>query len=319
MRVLVLGGTVFVGRTIVEELLRSGVDVTIFGRGRTGNELFPEVPRLLGDRDVDDYASLRGGEWDAVIDASGYVPRHVAGAMDALDGRVGRYVFLSSHAVYQRSDVAEGLAEATPLRPERRDTEDLDEDTYGPLKVACENDIRDRFGDRATIVRATKVAGPHDPSGSVLYWVRRGARGGRVALPGDPSQPLALVDARDLAVVVREVVARGWGGAVDASGPHPAATLGEFITTCASAAGSTMDIVTVDPGLGGPMFPLVRAPSVWPVLRGRGALARSLGMPSTPLSHTVSDIAEWDAGRGAPPIDVGFDVEEERRLLESGE
>jgi 2'-hydroxyisoflavone reductase len=102
MRILVLGGTSFVGRAIVADALRTGADVTLFNRGRTGTGLFPEVPRLAGDRDSGDYAALRDGSWDAVVDVTGYVPRHVGQAMDALDERVGRYLFISSHAVYQK-------------------------------------------------------------------------------------------------------------------------------------------------------------------------------------------------------------------------
>src|SRR5579862_3693162 len=105
MRILVLGGTSFVGRAIVEDALRSGADVTLFGRGKTGTDLFPGLTRLTGDRDTGDYTALRDGSWDAVVDVSGYVPRHVGQAMDALDDRVGRYLFISSHAVY----AAEGL------------------------------------------------------------------------------------------------------------------------------------------------------------------------------------------------------------------
>lgn len=153
MRLLILGGTSFVGRAIVDDALRQGAEVTLFGRGRTGTELFPGVPRLLGDRDTGDYAALHNRSWDAVVDVSGYVPRHVGQAMEALGDRVGRYLFISSHAVYVRTGVGPGSDEDTPRRPPVRDTEELDEDTYGPCKVACEDDVVARYGARATIVR----------------------------------------------------------------------------------------------------------------------------------------------------------------------
>lgn len=114
MRVLVLGGTAFVGRAIVSDALRQGVEVTLFGRGRTGTELFPGVPRRIGDRDTGDYGALAEGSWDAVVDVSGYVPRHVGQAMAALGDRVGRYLFISSHAVYVRTGVGPGSDEDTP-------------------------------------------------------------------------------------------------------------------------------------------------------------------------------------------------------------
>src|SRR5258708_23030582 len=133
VRLLVLGGTSFVGRAIVDDALRCDAEVTLFGRGRTGADLFPGVPRRIGDRDTGDYAALRDGRWDA----------------------------------------------------------------YGPLKAACEDDVLARYGQRATIVRPGKVAGPHDTQDTFTYWVRRAARGGRVALPRPPEQPVPVIDSRD--------------------------------------------------------------------------------------------------------------------------
>ncbi|MGC1286593.1 MAG: NAD-dependent epimerase/dehydratase family protein, partial [Streptosporangiaceae bacterium] len=169
MRLLVLGGTAFVGRAIVEDAGRTGAEVTLFGRGKTGTGLFPGLARLTGDRDSGDYAALRDGSWDAVVDVSGYVPRHVGQAMDALGDRVGRYLFISSHAVYRREGVEPGSTEEAPRVPPRRDTEILGEETYGPLKVACEDDVAARYGSRATIVRPGKVAGPHDWQPGLTY------------------------------------------------------------------------------------------------------------------------------------------------------
>ncbi|WP_240677419.1 NAD-dependent epimerase/dehydratase family protein [Actinacidiphila soli] len=193
MRILVLGGTSFVGRAIVEDAVRNGAEVTLFGRGKTGTDLFPELAHLIGDRDTGDYTALRNGNWDAVVDVSGYLPRHVGQAMDALGDRVGRYLFISSHAVYLQEGVGPGSDEDTPRRPPVRtvqQVEELDNETYGPSKTACEDDVMARYGARATIVRPGKVAGPHDPSDMFTYWVRRAARGGRVALPADPEQPV---------------------------------------------------------------------------------------------------------------------------------
>jgi nucleoside-diphosphate-sugar epimerase len=141
MRILVLGGTAFVGRAIVEDALRSGAEVTLFGRGKTGTGLFPEAARLCGDRDTGDYTALRDGAWDAVVDVSGYVPRHVGQAMDALGDRAGRYLFISSHAVYRQDGLRSGSDEGAPRRAPVRDTEELWDTTYGPLQVACEDDV----------------------------------------------------------------------------------------------------------------------------------------------------------------------------------
>src|SRR6266699_1772981 len=215
--------------------------------GKTGTALFPGLARLTGDRDTGDYALRREGSWDAVVDCSGYVPRHVRQAMDALGERAGRYLFISSHAVYQIDGIGPGSNEDTPRRPPVRDTEELTDETYGPLKVACEDDVVARYGARATIVRPGKVAGPHDWQPGLTYWVRRAARGGRVALPGDPAQPVQIVDSRDLARLVVQLLTDDRPGAFHAVGPATPVTLGGLIGTCARAGGTSVEIVPVPP------------------------------------------------------------------------
>ncbi|MFE0374120.1 NAD-dependent epimerase/dehydratase family protein [Streptomyces inhibens] len=313
MRILILGGTSFVGRAIVEDALRTGAEVTLFGRGKTGTDLFPGLTRLIGDRDTGDYAALRDGSWDAVVDVSGYVPRHVGQAMDALGDRVGRYLFISSHAVYARTGVAPGSTEDTPRRPPVRDTEELVEETYGRLKVACEDDVLARYGARATIVRPGKVAGPYDPSDTFTYWARRAARGGRVALPADPGQPVQIIDSRDLARLVVQLLADDRPGAFHAVGPAEPVTLGGLIETCARVAGSQVELVRVSAEGMPPMFPLVR-PN-WPTQQRNPARARAAGLPATPLEVTAAGVLAWDRERGEPPMECGYSPEEERALL----
>ncbi|MFB6435925.1 NAD-dependent epimerase/dehydratase family protein [Streptomyces sp. NPDC056411] len=313
MRILVLGGTAFVGRAIVEDALRTGAEVTLFGRGRTGTDLFPEVRRLIGDRETGDYDALRHGSWDAVVDVSGYVPRHVGQAMDALGDRIGRYLFVSSHAVYQRAGVGPGSDEDTPRRPPVRDTEVLTEETYGPCKVACEDDVLARYGTRATLVRPGKVAGPYDTADSFTYWVRRAARGGRVALPADPGQPVQIVDVRDLARLVVRLLADDRPGAFHAVGPAEPVTLGGLIETCARVAGSEVELVRVPDDDLPPFFPLVRPDRA--SQQRSPARARAAGMPATPLEVTAADVLAWDRARGEPPLETGFTAEEERARL----
>ncbi|GAB1641813.1 NAD-dependent epimerase/dehydratase family protein [Krasilnikovia sp. MM14-A1259] len=313
MRILVLGGTSFVGRGIVAAALDSGADVTLFTRGRTGTDLFPTVPRRVGDRDTGDYTALRDGEWDAVADVSGYLPRHVGPAMDALDGRIGRYLFVSSHAVYVRDGVGPGADENTPRRPPVRDADVLTEDTYGPAKVACEDDVLARYGDRATIVRPVKVAGPHDNQDGLTYWVRRAARGGRVALPTRPEQPVQLVDVRDLGTLVVRLLADGRAGAYNAAGP--VTTIGDLIGVCAAAAGTRVEVVPVAPEPAPKPFPLVKAEAMWHSQHRGASRARAAGMPVTPLAETVADTLAWDRARGTPPLRRGFTDDQERQAL----
>jgi 2'-hydroxyisoflavone reductase len=313
VRILVLGGTSFVGRAIVADALRTGAEVTLFTRGKTGTDLFPGVARLIGDRDTGDYAALRAGSWDAVVDVSGYVPRHVGQAMDALGERGGRYLFISSHVVYQQTGVGPGSTEDTPRRPPVRDTEELSDETYGPLKVACEDDVVARYGSRATIVRLGKVAGPHDWQNGLTYWVRRAARGGRVALPGDPDQPVQVIDCRDLARLVVQLLADDRAGAFHAVGPAEPVTMSGLIQTCARAAGTQVEVVPVPPETAPPMFPLIR--TNWPSQQRSPARARAAGMPATPLEVTAADVLAWDRQRGEPPLAGGFTPEQEQAVL----
>jgi 2'-hydroxyisoflavone reductase len=313
VRILVLGGTSFVGRAIVEHALSHGAGVTLFGRGKTGADLFPEVSRLIGDREAGDYAALGAGTWDAVVDVSGYVPRHVGQAMDALGDRVGRYLFISSHAVYDGTRVGPGSTEDSPRRPPVRETEELTDETYGPLKVACEDDVVARFGSGATIVRPGKVAGPHDPQDGLTYWVRRASRGGRVAVPADPRQPVQVIDSRDLARLVVQLVADDRAGAFHAVGPADPVTIGELIGVCAGAAGTEVEIVRVPAESAPPLFPLIK--QNWASQQRSPARARAAGMPATPLAVTAADVLAWDRARGEPPLEGGFTAEEEKAAL----
>jgi 2'-hydroxyisoflavone reductase len=315
VRILVLGGTSFVGRAIVDDALATGADVTLFGRGKTGADLFPQLPRLTGDRDTGEVSALREGRWDAVVDVSGYVPRHVGQAMDALGDRVGRYLFISSHAVYVHEGVLAGSDEDTPRRPPVRDTEELAGDLYGRQKVACEDDVVARYGSRATIVRPGKVAGPHDWQDGLTYWVRVAGHGGPVAVPADPAQPVQVIDSRDLARLVVQLLTDDRPGAFHAVGPADPVTLGGLIGICAEVAGTQVELVPVPPDTAPAFFPLVRP--WWASQQRSPARARAAGLPATPLPVTAADVLAWDIARGQPPLEEGFTPAQERAVLAS--
>jgi 2'-hydroxyisoflavone reductase len=320
MHILVLGGTSFVGRAIVERALASGADVTLFSRGQTNPELFPEVARLVGDRTSGQYESLTsGGGWDAVVDVSAYVPRHVRQAADAVGEKTSRYLFISTAAVYDFTDAHDGGVvwdEEMPRVAPVRDTEDITPETYGPLKVACEDDVLARFGARATLVRPGIVAGPHDPTDRFTWWVRRTARGGRVALPGQPGQPVQVIDVHDLATLVWRLLADDRPGTFNVAGPAEPTTLAGMIEACAQAAGTAVEIVPVTAGPGTPKLPLVEE-----TLTGQrlfqlsGTRARECGLPSTPLAATAAKVLAWDRERGEPPLGQGLTPEQEASLL----
>jgi 2'-hydroxyisoflavone reductase len=316
MRVLVLGGTSFVGRAIVDDSRRRGDEVTLFHRGRSGVDLFPDVERRIGDRDSGDYSSLGGGHWDAVVDVSAYVPRHVNQAMDAIGDRCGRYLFISTGSVYDRHATGAEVAEETSRLAPVRDTEEITGETYGRLKVACEDDVQARWGDQATIVRPGVVAGPYDPTDRFTWWVRRAARGGRLALPARPHQPVQVVDSRDLARLVTNLLADDRPGVYNAVGPAEPVSVAGLVGACAEAAGTSVEVVPVRPDLVSPRAPLVLADETWDVMfRRSAARAYAAGMPATPLVQTAAEVLAWDRDRGEPPLEWELATEREAELL----
>ena len=316
MRILVLGGTSFVGRAVVERAQSGGHALTLFSRGRTGTELFPQVERRTGDRDTGDYASLAGGRWDAVVDVSAYVPRHVREAADAVGASTGRYLLISTGSVYDRTSAQAPMTEDAARLPAEHGTEEVTSATYGPLKVACEDETWSRFGDRAVVVRPGVVAGPHDPTDRFTWWVRRAARGGRLAFAGRPDQPVQVVDSRDLAHLVVRLLEDGGSGTYNAVGPAEPVTLAGVVAACAEAAGTSVEVVEVDPSAVEPALPLVLPDAGHDVLfRRSAARARAAGLPATPLAQTAADVLAWDRGRGEPPLQVGISEEQEARLL----
>lgn len=296
MSVLVLGGTAFVGRAIVDELLARGHQPTLLTRGRTGADLFPGVPRITGDRS----GPLEPlGDWDAVVDVSNYVPRQVEQAAEAL-GAVGRYLLISTVSVYALDG---------SVLPELRDTEEITGETYGRLKVACENDAAARYGDRLTVVRPGIVAGPHDVTDRFTYWARRAPQGGRIAVTGRLDQPVQVVDSRDLANLCVQLLEDDRPGTFDAVGPADPVTLGELVSTCADGAEHELVELPADP-----VLPLVLPdPALDPAFRRGRAEAEAAGLTSTPLLQTARDTRAWDKGRG--PLSVGLTAEREAELL----
>jgi 2'-hydroxyisoflavone reductase len=222
--ILILGGTGFLGPQQVEYALARGHRVTIFNRGKSAPGLFGDrVEILLGNRDTKiepGLAALAGTRrWDVVIDNSGYVPRHVRDSVALLEGRVGRYVYVSTIAVY---DLASGgrFDEQSPLVPAPSpDTETVDGKTYGPLKAECDRIVRAAFGNRATVVRPTYIVGPGDDTDRFTYWVERVSSGGEVLGPPDPKREFQWIDVRDLCPWVVDLAEQDRPGVFNAAGP----------------------------------------------------------------------------------------------------
>ena len=299
MKLLILGGTKFLGRHTVDAARAAGHDVTIFTRGQTNPDLFPEVEHLQGDRDGD-LGALDGRRWDGVVDTSGYVPRIVRQSAERLDDAVDRYVFVSSISVYD--DFSKPMDESTPVAQlEDPATEEIMEN-YGALKAACETVVDEVYGDRGASVRAGLIVGPYDPTDRFTYWPRRIADGGDVLGPGDPSAPVQFVDARDLGSWLVQLALAGPGGVFNATGPAEPLTFADFLRRAAAAIGSDARFVWIDEQrvLEADVQPWTELPLWLPgdeyagMARSDTRRARGAGLTFRPLEETVADTLAWD-------------------------
>src|SRR5688572_6537477 len=245
-KLLVLGGTLFVGRHVVEAALARDHEVTLFNRGQTRAGLFSDVEELRGDRDGD-LTALRGRQWDAVVDPSARIPRWVRTVGEILTDAVEHYTFISSGSVYSPGRPT-GYDESAPVHTLRDETveEITDPETYGGLKVLCERAAEERMPGRVLSVRAGLIVGPYDPTGRFTYWVHRAARGGDVVAPEPRSQPVQLVHARDLADWILAMAERRQGGVFNATGPEEPLTLERVLEECQDTTRSEGRVVWVD-------------------------------------------------------------------------
>lgn len=230
MKVLLLGGTQFLGRATAEALRAAGHAVSVFNRGVSPDALPADVERLRGDRDGD-LSALQGRRWDACVDFSGYRPHQLRASAGLLRGQVGRYLFVSAVSVY--GDPATGpVDEDCPLMaPMGDEVGPIDSLSYGPLKVACEAVVQDVFGPRCTLLRPQVVVGPQDPLDRYAYWVMRSRMAGTMLAPGDGSDHLQVIDVRDLARFAVTLVEGDIGGVFNLAGPR--FTWAEFIAMLA--------------------------------------------------------------------------------------
>jgi 2'-hydroxyisoflavone reductase len=228
-KLLILGGTSFLGPALVAAARARGHTLTLFNRGKTNPHRFPDLETLIGDRDGK-LDALRGRRWDAVVDTSGYVPRHVMDSATLLAGAVAHYVFISTVSVY--ADVSRPVDEGAPLAKLKAPTEEVGNGSYGALKALCEQAAEQAMPGRVTVVRPGLIVGPDDPSDRFTYWPVRLARGGEVLAPGDRSDPVLYIDVRDLARWLIGLVERGLMGTFNALGPAGTLTVGELLDGC---------------------------------------------------------------------------------------
>jgi 2'-hydroxyisoflavone reductase len=294
LRLLILGGTRFVGRHLAAAALERGHAVTLVHRGQTNPGLFPQAEHLLGDRNGD-LSFLAGRRWDAVLDVCGYQPEPVRAAAERLAGAVERSVFISTLSVY--ADPRQpGADEDAPLA-------DPAQGGYGGLKVQCERAVAAVFPDRSLIVRPGLVAGPFDWSGRFSYWPWRFARGGEVLAPGGPDLPVQFIDARDLGEWLVRCVEAGTTGVYNAVGPERRLTLGEVLAACRAAveAPAATHVTWVDEGFlqNNGVEPWTGLPLWIPGAEGAAfqsvdsRRARAAGLTFRPVSATVRDTWAW--------------------------
>jgi nucleoside-diphosphate-sugar epimerase len=321
VKLLVLGGTKFLGRAAVEAALARGDEVTLFNRGETNPELFPEIEELRGDRDGD-LSALEGREWDAVIDPSGYVPRVVRASAELLRGSVGHYLFVSSGSVYAEPFVAGYDENAPTVELEDPQSEEVERD-YGALKAACERVVSEVFPDAHTNVRAGLIVGPHDPSGRFPYWPLRLALDGPALAPAPPERLTQFIDVRDLGAWLVEVCERRVSGTFNASGQPM--RLDEALADCGDTELTWVDEQflldhEVRPWM---ELPLWVASADAAFLQMNVAKAIDAGLRFRPLAETARDTLAWARESGAelvtqtPYGSAGLDPAREAELLQA--
>ena len=316
MRILVLGGTRFVGRHLVEAARAGGHAVTVFNRGRTPLP-WDDVEHRTGDREAGDLESLRSGDWDACLDVNGYLPQHVRASAALLAERLARYAFISTASVYTIPG-RPPIDETGALHPVPAHAVDaVEPELYGPLKVACEQEVAQACPGRALIVRPGIVAGPFDPTNRFTWWVERVARGGQVLAPGSPDSPVQLVDGRDLAQFAAALLGRDATGIYNVCGAP--LSFGELLAACRQGTGSdaTPAWVSEQLLLASGVEPFDELP-LWlpddPDNRAfysfSNARAREAGLELRPLAETARATGEWlravRAGDLPAPIPGGF-------------
>jgi 2'-hydroxyisoflavone reductase len=321
MDLLILGGTRFLGRYLVEAAQEDGHRVTLFNRGLSGPDLFPEVETIKGDREG--YLSaLRGRRWDAVIDTCGYVPRVVRASAGLLADAVDHYTFVSSISVY--SDViGAGADESAPVEElEDPTVEEVTGETYGGLKALCERAAEEEMPGRVLSVRPGLISGPHDPTDRFTYWPRRVADGGEVLAPDRPELQVQFIDVRDLAAWMVRMSAEQQTGTYNATGPDYELRMGKLLEECEAVSDGEAQIIWVsekfleesgvEPFTEMPLWVPREYAGMQAVDCGRAIAA---GLTFRPVSQTVRDVLEWDSTRVEADLAAGLKPERERELL----
>jgi 2'-hydroxyisoflavone reductase len=325
MDILIIGGTRFLGRHLVESALERGHRPTLFNRGQTNPGIFPEVETILGDREAN-LEKLAGRKWDAVIDTCGYFPRIVGLSAQKLQDAVETYVFISSISVYADFSTV-GIIEDHPVATIEDETvEEITGETYGALKALCEKTVQETFPKTGLIIRPGLIVGPHDPTDRFTYWPLRVARDGAVLAPEKPEVPVQIIDVRDLADFTIKLVEQKRSGVYNATGPDFELQFGAMLETCKQVSGSDASFVwaSADFLSQNNVAPWSDLPVWVPDTAEDAGFSRvdvskaiAAGLTFRPLAETVRDTLAWAKTR---PVDyemrAGLKAEREAELLE---
>ena len=316
MKLLLIGGTGFLGRHLVDAALERGHEVTLFNRGQRNPTLFPDVEQLHGNRDGD-FALLQGRRWDAVLDTCGYMPRVVGASALALAAATEHYTFISSISVYAdfgRVGMDEGAAVSTIADSH---VEEVTDETYGALKALSEQAALQAMPGRTLVIRPGLIVGPGDVTDRFTYWPHRVAQGGEMLAPGDPQQQTQFIDARDLAAWTVRMIEQRKTGTYNATGPDYALTMGRLLDQCKATTGSDASFVWVDDAFltkNGVELPLYvpEAYIGFRTINCRKALDD--GLTFRPLAETIHDTLVWK-GKDAE-VKVGLKPTQEQEVLQ---
>jgi 2'-hydroxyisoflavone reductase len=329
LRVLILGGTGFIGPHFVDALTAGGHKIALFNRGKRDPDARPGIEQLLGDRNgqID---TLKGRDWDVVIDNSGYTPTQVRLSSELLKDHVKQYIFISSIAVY--ADFAKaGIDEDYKLAVLKDPTtEVVNGETYGALKVLCEKVVESTYGQRGTIIRPTYIAGPGDHTDRFTYWPFRVSKGGRMLAPGTPSDPFQYIDVRDLADFMRVCVEKNVTGSYNLCGPQGAVTMGSLLEESKQITKANTTFVWASPEFlkahkiigeeaTGDFMPIWQPPAgdEAGLLLVSPARAMKKGLKFRSLETTIRDTLAWQKQRPEDKqlLKAGLTMEKEAELL----
>lgn len=332
MKILIIGGTQFIGKHMVDEALKRGHQITLFNRGKTNPHLYPQVEKLHGNRDGE-LDALKGRSWDVVIDNCGYVPRVVKQSAQLLADAVERYVFISSISAYADLNTP-GIDENSPLATLQDETvEEVTGETYGGLKVLCEKVVEESLPGRTLVIRPGLIVGPEDPTHRFTYWVARLADesrcGGEALCPDSPQVGTQVIDGRDLGAWTIDMAERQATGVYNATGPDYPLTLGKLFDTCKAAAGTQVRLTWASEE-----FLLENGVTPWQDLplwvprevagfdKVNVSKAINAGLTVRPIEDTVRATLAWEQARRAAAGEddpqskrAGISAEREAELL----